>query len=186
MDNATESLGMRYRVPSTDDAKFAKLLVQEQAAAEELARQQSAWTHHRFQSQQTNAPSTTAEETTEITLSYVDRIFRTHVIQRAREVFSIQLDMYLFENGIEPIVPVPSIARAIENYLYEMTAGRRNLVPMERVAGEPWRKLKRGARRIYILEKDGQIFIHFMKRKEWKHAPSRKRDSERCRGLRAG
>ena len=38
---------------------------------------------------------------------------------------------------------------------------------MERIAGEPKRKLKRGGQRIYVLEKQGEHFIHLLKRKDW-------------------
>lgn len=167
----------RFRLRRADDVEFEKLMSDEAAASaklsEEMARWKESWIIYQSQSDKEEpTPECDRNEPPEtIQLTYVENLgsesWRTHEIKSARNDLATCLDQHLTTQAIETVVPVPSIARAIEHFIFEMTPDQRTLLPMERIAGEPWRKLKRGAQRIYLLEKDGEIFLHLMKRKDW-------------------
>jgi len=162
----------KFRLRQADDVEFEKLLAEEAAMAEEMAHWQASWSNYRSEPDDetdTELPPIVSPEN--ISITYVENLgseaWRTHTIQCPRQDFASSLQFYLGDRGIETVVPVSSITRAIEHFLFEMDSEQRTLVPMERIAGEPWRKLKRGAQRIYILKKNGDVFVHLMKRKDW-------------------
>lgn len=160
----------KFSLRRADDVEFEKLLAEETAAEAESAQLQATWSNFHLERTEGMEP-TFIDETEMIAIAYVENLgaesWRTHTIECPRHDFAITFDLHLFDRGVETVVPVSSICRAIEHYLFEMTPEQRNMVPMERIAGEPWRKLKRGGQRIYVLEKDGEVFIHLMKRKDW-------------------
>jgi hypothetical protein len=167
----------RFRLKRADDVEFEKLLAEEVAAAaqvsEEMMRWQTSWNSYQSETDKddsTTVPAPAAQPET-IRVTYVENLgseaWRTQAIHCSRYDFTKALDQYLTAKDIETVVPVPSIARAIEHFIFELTPEQRTLVPMERIAEEPWRKLKRGGQRIYVLEKNGEVFVHLMKRKDW-------------------
>lgn len=167
----------KFRLLHREDVEYLQLLKEETAAANAQAEEMARWKEslNRYQCEIDNddaaADEAVAARVEELRVTYVENLgseaWRTHAIHGARQDFATNLDLYLTGRDIDTVVPVPSIARAIEHFIYEMEPEQRALVPMERIAGEPWRKLKRGAQRIYVLEKDGEVFVHLMKRKDW-------------------
>ncbi|MFT3867013.1 MAG: hypothetical protein QM715_00815 [Nibricoccus sp.] len=163
----------KFRLRRADDVELEKLMAEETAAEEEAEQLRATWSNFHMEHSDGVEPAF-LDETETIAITYVENLgaesWRTHAIRCPRHDFAIAFDLHLFDHDVETVVPVSSIARAIEHYLFEMTTEQQNMVPMERIAGEPWRKLKRGGQRIYILEKNGEIFVHLMKRKDWAFA----------------
>jgi hypothetical protein len=167
----------RYNLRRADEVEFEKLLVEETVAAakvaEEMARWRESWNTYQSETDKESPAETTAtaQQPATIRLTYIENLgsefWRTDEIQCPRETFATTLDQYLTTKGIETVVPIPSIARALEHYIFEMTPNQRNLLPMERITSKSWRKMKRGGQRIYVLEKQGEVFFHLMKRKDW-------------------
>ena len=164
----------RYNLRRADDVEFEKLLAEETAVATKVAVEMARWrdSWNSYQAETDNdVREQSATQTVKIRLPYVENLgaefWRTDDIGCPRESLAMTLDKFLATKGIETVVPVHSVARAIEHYLFEMNPEQRTNLPMERIAGESWRKMKRGGQRIYVLEKHGDFFIHLMKRKDW-------------------
>ena len=87
-----------------------------------------------------------------------------------RERLGGDLERFLDEQGIESVVPARSVAEALRHFLYELTPEQRRELPLEKIAGTGWRKMKRGGQRIYVLERDGSVYFHLLKRRDWVHA----------------
>lgn len=173
----------KYHLKRKEDYELERLIEQEEAeslrTANEIAAWRSDWEKYAHNDgrgspdeidtcQGTNGRPAAADH---VNIVYVENLgaemWRQHPIACRRVEFTQRLRDKMEELSVETIVPISSVARAIEHFLFGMDAQQRTLLQMERIAGEPWRKLKRGAQRIYLLEKNGTTYIHLMKRKDW-------------------
>jgi len=170
------------RLQSPDDVAFSELLV---AEAEE-ARQ----ANDEFQRWMTEAlcpeNAATAAEVPEVeggadltpeepvALRYVENLgaeqWRLRDLVSARERLGGDLERFLDAHGIESVVPARSVAEALRHFLFVLTPDQRRELPLEKIAGTGWRKMKRGGQRIYVLERDGSVYFHLLKRRDWVHA----------------
>jgi len=109
-----------------------------------------------------------------VALRYVENLgaeqWRLRDLASARERLGGDLERFLDEHGIESVVPARSVAEALRHFLYDLTPEQRRELPLEKIAGTGWRKMKRGGQRIYVLERDGSVYFHLLKRRDWVHA----------------
>jgi hypothetical protein len=109
-----------------------------------------------------------------VALRYVENLgaeqWRLRDFVSARERLGGDLERFLEEHGIESVVPARSVAEALRHFLFDLTPEQRRELPLEKIAGTGWRKLKRGGQRIYVLERDGSVYFHLLKRRDWVHA----------------
>ncbi|MFT3831520.1 MAG: hypothetical protein QM691_17630 [Opitutaceae bacterium] len=109
-----------------------------------------------------------------VALRYVENLgaeqWRLRDFVSARERLGGDLERFLDEHGIESVVPARSVAEALRHFLYDLTPEQRRELPLEKIAGTGWRKMKRGGQRLYVLERDGTVYFHLLKRRDWVHA----------------
>jgi len=174
------------RLQSPEDVAFNALLATE---AEEARRANDEFQHWMEEAMRPEnaAPSVPVEEGADgddtgaelppeepVALRYVENLgaeqWRLRDFASARERLGGDLERFLGEHGIESVVPARSVAEALRHFLYDLTSEQRRELPLEKIAGTGWRKMKRGGQRIYVLERDGSVYFHLLKRRDWVHA----------------
>ncbi|HLP02773.1 MAG TPA: hypothetical protein VK163_12170 [Opitutaceae bacterium] len=170
------------RLQSPDDVAFNALLAAEAEEARQANDEFQRWMAEalRPENAATAAEVPGAESGVElppeepVALRYVENLgaeqWRLRDFASARERLGGDLERFLDEHGIESVVPARSVAEALRHFLYDLTPEQRRELPLEKIAGTGWRKLKRGGQRIYVLERDGSVYFHLLKRRDWVHA----------------
>ncbi|HLP09316.1 MAG TPA: hypothetical protein VK178_14210 [Opitutaceae bacterium] len=170
------------RLQSPDDVAFNALLAAEAEEARRANDEFQRWMAEalRPENSANGAEVPEAESGAElppeepVALRYVENLgaeqWRLRDFVSARERLGGDLERFLDENGIESVVPARSVAEALRHFLYDLTPEQRRELPLEKIAGTGWRKMKRGGQRIYVLERDGAVYFHLLKRRDWVHA----------------
>lgn len=170
------------RLQSPDDAAFNALLAAEAEEARQANDEFQRWMAEALRPENA-APAAEVPEAESgaelppeepVALRYVENLgaeqWRLRDFVSARERLGGDLEAFLAEHGIESVVPARSVAEALRHFLYDLTPEQRRELPLEKIAGTGWRKLKRGGQRIYVLERDGAVYFHLLKRRDWVHA----------------
>ena len=174
---ACEISAISLRTP--DDEEWQRL-VQAEAAAERLAHTElERWLVENSPQAQVEVEEPAVVEASDspipVGFTYVFKLGAAHesretAFNSSVNQFPKDLDEFLTTHGIEVIVPVHSVARALHHYFLMSDPERRECTTNEEISSIWWRKLKRGRQRIYIRERDGVFFVHLLKRKNWEHA----------------
>jgi hypothetical protein len=174
------------RLQSPEDVVFSRMLAEEAEEARRANDEFQRWMEEAMRPENA-APSAPVEEGADgddagaelppeepVALRYVDNLgaeqWRVWDFASARERLGGDLEAFLAAHGIESVVPARSVAEALRHFLYEVTPEQRRELPLEKIAGTGWRKMKRGGQRIYVIERDGAVYFHLLKRRDWVHA----------------
>jgi len=167
------------RLETPDDAEFARLVSEEEAGVRAAHEEMQRWLAESMPIESSTGEEEAAYQEDappcSVDMFYVANLgspeWREIPFRSKKETLNTDLNSFLRENGIETVVPSSSIAAAIRHFL-EMPPERRRELKGEEIAGVWWRKIKRGRQRIYLLERNGRVFFHLLRRKDWEHAES--------------
>lgn len=90
------------------------------------------------------------------------------VVAEADEENALSVVSEILQQHADASVPIPSLARAVLHYAFDLTDAQRQLWNKEERGGHTFHKLKRGKSRLYVRRSQETITFHVYARRDWR------------------